>query len=103
MICMVQWRSMTASALPWIPKPVRIGTWCPPWLRQHPGRHPTYRDLRAPEVPEGRAQCHLALWTKGVQDLGPWDRIPSARHNRNLTNIGSATTAIEDNMTSREE
>ena len=30
----------------------------PPWLRQHPGflgRHPTYRDLRAPEVPEGRA------------------------------------------------
>ena len=54
-----------------------------PWLRQHPGflgRHPTYRDLRAPEVPEGRAQCHLALWTKGVQDLGPWDRIPSARH-----------------------
>jgi hypothetical protein len=25
------------------------------------GRHPTYRDLRAPEVPEGRAQCRLAL------------------------------------------
>jgi len=33
------------------------------------GRHPTYRDLRVPEVPDGRAQCHLALWTKGAQDL----------------------------------
>ena len=36
------------------------------------GRQPTYRDLRAPEVPKGRAQCYLALWTKGIQDLGPW-------------------------------
>ena len=46
-----------------------------PWLRQHPGfldRQPTYRDLRASEVPKGRAQCYLALWTKGIQDLGPW-------------------------------
>ena len=25
------------------------------------GRHPTYRDLRAPEVPGGRVQCRLAL------------------------------------------
>jgi hypothetical protein len=25
------------------------------------GRHPTYRDLLASEVPEGRVQCHLAL------------------------------------------
>jgi hypothetical protein len=44
----------------------------PPWLRQHPGflgRHPTYRDLRAPAVPEGRAQCRLTLWTKGAQDM----------------------------------
>ena len=31
----------------------------PPWLRLHPGllgRYPTYRDLRAPEVSECRAQ-----------------------------------------------
>jgi hypothetical protein len=56
----------------------------PPGFDNNPGflgRHPTYRDLRAPEIPEGRAQCHLALWTQGVQDLGPWDQIPSARHN----------------------
>ena len=47
----------------------------PPWLRQHPGflgRQRTYRDLQAPEVPKGRVQCYLALWTKGIQDLGPW-------------------------------
>jgi hypothetical protein len=25
------------------------------------GRHPTYRNLRAPEVPEDRVQYHLAL------------------------------------------
>jgi hypothetical protein len=55
----------------------------PPGFDKQPrflGRHPAYRDLRAPEVPGGRAWCHLALWTKGVQDLGPWGRIPSARY-----------------------
>jgi hypothetical protein len=46
----------------------------PPSFDNNPGSsadNPTYRDFRAPEVPEGRAQCHLALWTKGVQDLRP--------------------------------
>jgi hypothetical protein len=51
-----------------------------PWLRQHPGSSADNRDFRAPEVPEGEAQCHLALWTKGIQGQGPWDRISSARH-----------------------
>jgi hypothetical protein len=44
--------------------PLQIETWYPPGFDNTPGflgRHPTYRDLRVPEVPEGRAQCHLAL------------------------------------------
>ena len=70
------------SALPRVPKPLADGDMVPLGFDNNPGflgRHPTYRYLRALEIPEGRVQCHLALWTKGVQDLGPWDRIPSTR------------------------
>jgi hypothetical protein len=67
-------RDMVPPGFPWLPL-ASLG------FDNAPGFSadiPTYRDFRAPEVPEGRAQCHLALWTKGVQDLGQWDRIPNA-------------------------
>jgi hypothetical protein len=34
---MVQWRSVTTSALLWVPKPLRIGTWYPHSFDYTPG------------------------------------------------------------------
>ena len=34
---MVQWRSVTTSALLWVPKPLWIRTWCPPSFGYTPG------------------------------------------------------------------
>src|SRR4051794_29871885 len=65
------------------------------------GRQLTYRDLRAPEVLKSRAQCYLAFWTKGIQDLEPWAwQMTLLRRVRVRRRVG-IKALLERNMTSR--
>src|SRR4051812_28779428 len=105
MICMAQWRSMTTLALPWVPKPLPDRDMVnPPGFDNTPGslgRQLTYRDLRAPEVLKSRAQCYLALWTKGIQDLEPWAWQMTLLRRVSVRRRGGIKALLEGNMTSR--